>query len=411
MAKKVKSTMPGTRSRTGQRRTSGITFAQLERDEFLRLALRYGESGSGFEDRVFEDRIHALVNEHLDRLDDTEIEAALSQLDSDDVPPGSYESFLNIVEDCAESHTTDKGSAVLFLIPLFCWSRYGNPVGRISNETLIELGRIFKETLTSGADAVDVRMGSHLLTAEHLPETLTSVRKLLDNVSAGSSQVVDISYLADTAAPADFADTRYLVLTARSDKPTDLMPDASLSYVEWARRQMQFCMRAHDALEMDMIGSVYEVLPATSFYTAWRQAEAAMHVFCLKALVDFVHAMGLSPSRCVATVALFTPTADTPEDDASSEIRIGISSVHETDKVVAGVAWRASPDEFEQLDALARDVLRSKDLTTVYTHQQSFPLEWCEDCGAPLYANPEGLVVHIDEPHESLNLQMPPTLN
>ncbi|MGN1209742.1 MAG: DUF2863 family protein, partial [Duodenibacillus sp.] len=165
MAKKVKSTTPGTRSRPSQRRTSGITYARLERDEFVRLALRYGESGSGFEDRVFEGRIQALVNEHLARLDDTEIEAALSELDADDVPPGCYESFLNIVEDCAEAHTTDKGSAVLFLIPLFCWSRYGNPVGRLNADTLVKLAAVFKETLTSGAEGIEVRMGSHLLTA------------------------------------------------------------------------------------------------------------------------------------------------------------------------------------------------------------------------------------------------------
>jgi hypothetical protein len=31
---------------------------------------------------------------------------------------------------------------------------------------------------------------------------------------------------------------------------------------------------------------------------------------------------------------------------------------------------------------------------------QRFPLEFCDDCGAPLYPNPEGEPVHAEMPEE-----------
>jgi hypothetical protein len=34
----------------------------------------------------------------------------------------------------------------------------------------------------------------------------------------------------------------------------------------------------------------------------------------------------------------------------------------------------------------------------VATHAQRFPLEYCDDCGAPLFPNPAGHAVHAEAP-------------
>ncbi len=51
----------------------------------------------------------------------------------------------------------------------------------------------------------------------------------------------------------------------------------------------------------------------------------------------------------------------------------------------------------EQIDAL----LRKSGLTDILTLDELFPMEFCDDCGAPLYADPLADLVHAEFPEET----------
>ena len=57
-------------------------------------------------------------------------------------------------------------------------------------------------------------------------------------------------------------------------------------------------------------------------------------------------------------------------------------------------------DETTDCVAQIETVLRESGLTDVVSLEHHFPLEYCDDCGAPLYPSPEGEVVHAEMPEE-----------
>ena len=93
------------------------------------------------------------------------------------------------------------------------------------------------------------------------------------------------------------------------------------------------------------------------------------------------------------------------------ELRIGLSPKNQRDHVICGVSWPVIPEEVDAFSGTARDILESKGLCNIVEHEQSFSLEWCEDCGSPLYATPDGLVVHVELSGAESVGEFAPTLN
>ncbi len=379
--------------------------SDLSRYEFERVARLLTESSSRLEDTALEVRLDAMCREALDMGDDTELEAALSLLKDDQIP--AYEQLLSMAEDCAQSHTNGTETSILMLIPILTWSRYKNFTGVVEDEILIELAESVRRHI-AGPKA-RVAMGNVMFSSDNIPESLTAVRSWLKSISAGGA-VADIRSKITKPTVNDFADSRYLACTITAENPADLFRSPNETVMERARGQMLFCLDAHDLLEMPMIGSVFEVQPPSAFFTAWRQSESSMRIWSLKSLVDFAAGMGHTAGDITACVALFVPGAKAAPD-AMAEIRVGICPKDDPKRVVSGIAWPVLPEEFEQAEVLAADVLTHKGVKNILVHPQSFPLEWCDQCGAPLYANVDGMVVHIDFSETDTEKELPPTLN
>lgn len=378
----------------------------LSRYEYERVASLLLESSSRLEDEAMEKRLLEMCTQSLNAGDDTELEAALSLL-KDNRPP-AYEQLLAVAEDCAQSVVDNDGAALLMLIPVMAWSRYKNFTGVVESDILEEIAGSVQKFLCGTKS--EVVIGNVMFSAENIPESLTDVRSLLTRLRTANDKVVDIRSIVTKPAVSDFSDTRYLACLVKAKKASELFRDPSENLPERARGQMDFCLDVHELLEMTMIGSVFEVQPACAFFTAWRQSEAAMRVWTVKSLVDFVTSMGHDPKSVIASIALFVP-GGTAREDAMPELRLGICPVNDQRRVVAGIAWPVMPEEYEQAEAMAHDVLLTKGVDRIVMHPQSFPLEWCEDCGAPLYANVEGMVVHVDFGDDDKGKELPPTLN
>lgn len=376
--------------------------------ELVRLAHLSEESTSDIEDRAVDAAIESICRKALDQFDESDIEAALAQLKDEDGP--AYDDLLAHAEDCAQSIIGQDKLHLLVLIPVFAWSRFKLPFGKLPKETLVKIAELYKSLYME--DDASIVIGDSLICAEHIPERLKSVRELLNAMTTRQKSPVSVFSIAKLLnhdpAP-DFADTRYLVVALTAAKADAMFKQLSRGDIERARTHMDFSLRCHDILETDMRGCVFAVQPPSGFFSAWRQAENAMRVYALKALVGFVGCMGFGPSELIATTAVFTrPTPSANEPNA--EIRIGISTRISPDQVVAGITWPCNPEEADPNQNFAGEVLASLQVSRIAALDQVFTMEWCEDCGAPLYANPEGYVTHIEVP-ESMQQSATPTLN
>src|SRR5690606_23581739 len=142
------------------------------------------------------------------------------------------------------------------------------------------------------------------------------------------------------------------------------------------------------------------VLPE-AYFSASRAAEKASRPYSVRASVAFLGTALETPAANLrATIAPFW-------DRDLEEYRIGLS-VRGSEQVVHGIVWPLLGDETDTSDCVTEieTVLRQSGVTDIVNLNHRFPLEYCEDCGVPLYPSPEGEVVHAEMPEEQAE-QMP----
>ncbi len=381
-----------------------------ESKKLLNLAYCASDSTSNLEDRLVQTQIEALCNATLARGEDSDIEAALALLKEEEGT--QYDDLLSLAEGCAEFYEDKEGAHLLILLPVLAWSRYKIPFGKMPESLAKKIAVLYKTYFASPKALIAI--GNSLIAAEHIPERLTDVRKLLTKLVKPKKEaaVVDISYLLTSDPADDFSDVRYIAFGITVTDSADLFGALPIDRIEKARRLMDFSLKARSELRQFMTGSMLEVQAPAAFFTAWRQAVASERLFSLKALVSYVCIGKVTPEKLIATTAIFSNLSGDAHNEAQPEVRIGISFTYEANRIVAGVVWPCEPTELEIAQGFAKEVLLLEGIKTVVAHDQLFPLEWCEQCGAPLYANPEGNVTHVEKPNiprEDINFT--PTLN
>ena len=72
------------------------------------------------------------------------------------------------------------------------------------------------------------------------------------------------------------------------------------------------------------------------------------------------------------------------------------------------MVWPLLGAEDEEADGTSQieAVLRESGINDVLHLEHHFPLEYCDDCGAPMYPSPEGELIHAEMPEEHME-QMP----
>ncbi len=381
---------------------------RCSREELVRTALLLNESCCLMEDRALEVHLEMLCNLALCAGDDSDIEAALSVLKRDNSE--AYDHLLSVAEECAQTVVDENGASVLLMIPILAWSRYNNFYGRMDDDMLVEVADCVRDNFATPHARVTV--SKTMLTTDHIPDSFRTVRGILDEMRCGKhGDLYDLQRLIGTRPPPDFADTRYIVCAVSAPAPSELFRSPLETIQQRARAMMDFCLEMHNILEFTMIGSVFEVEPPSAFFSCWRNTEASMRIWSCKALVDFVSAMNYAPGEVTASLAIFVPGAKA-DDEQMPELRIGLSARNDPEHVIAGLAWPLVREDYDRYVNLARDILDYKGIAEIIEHEQSFPLEWCEDCGSPLYATPTGLVVHVELPEARQGIaDVPPTLN
>jgi hypothetical protein len=364
-----------------------------------KLARRLSESGSRIEDRLWERRLVEALYDRLARGAADDIDAALEDLSR--TQSRAYDDLADLAESCAESATVDidgkPHDALLLAVPLLAWSRYRLPATTLSATVVDAIGAHVAGHLA--ARGTRIAVADYLYSIDQLPESFGEVydaaQKLFEACVAGKRLKIDGKSLREPVMM--LADTRYVLaaIVAPQGAPlyhwqeTGVDPDSKTAATNAFREQVG------GALAPVMTGCRFRVLAANAFHAALRQADRDLREFSLEAAVSYLKlAYDMAPNSLQATFAAF-------EDKQVEEVRIGIGPAGNDDAVIEGVVWPLLGDEEDRAQEEIDAALRKLGVTRVTAHAHRFPLEYCDDCGAPMFPNPAGHAVHAEAPEDA----------
>ena len=385
-------------------RTRAKAPPRLTRDAERLIALANGlnASGSVTEDRYWEGEMSTLAARLLENGNDAPIDGALDHLYQNNL--GAYDTLIELVENESESVVAMQGDrawqALLIAAPVVAWSKYSIPWGPIPREE----ADILKVQLQAHVLAGESRLAlvPYLYSIDQLPRHYSELRKLAarmaDAALTGELPRLDFSRLAETAHL--LADTRFLVASVAAPRGSPLFrwqEDAS-GHAGRARCLEQWIAQARPTLSKLLPGCVFECLLPDAYYVNCRESDRRVRPFGIRAATAFLeNALAAKPSDLQAVVAGFG-------DERVDEYRVSFSLIGEND-VAHGVVWplygredeNARPGPLDEVMAQLTEV----GVTEVKKLAGTFTPEYCEDCGAPLFANVEGEIVHAELPEEA----------
>ena len=377
---------------------------RLTRDAERLIALANGlnASGSLTEDRYWEGAMSALAAKLLENGNDAPIDGALDHLYQTNL--GAYDTLIELVENESESIVVMQGDrawqALLIAAPIVAWSKYAIPSGPIPADEAETLRvQLQAHVLAEGAKIATV---PYLYSIDQLPRHFSELRRLAarlaDAAVTGEVPRLELARLPETAHL--LADTRFVVACAAVPRGQPLFrwqEDAS-GHAGRAGSLEQWILQARPTLSRLLPGCVFECLLPDAYYVNCRESDRRVRPFGIRAATAFLEqALKAKPADLMAVVAGFG-------EERIDEYRIAFSIVDETD-VAHGVVWplygredeSARPGPLDEVLAQLAEV----GVTEVKKLQGTFTPEYCEDCGAPLFANADGEIVHAELPEEA----------
>ena len=385
-------------------RTRAKSPPRLTRDAERLIALANGlnASGSLTEDRFWESEMSGLVARLLENGNDMPIDGALDHLYQTN--PGAYDTLIELVENESESVVAMQGDrawqGLLVAAPIVAWSKYAIPSGTIARDEADTLQvQLQAHVLAAGAR---VTLVPYLYSIDQLPRHFSELRRLVarlaDAAITGEVPRLELARLPETAHL--LADTRFLIACAAVPRGQALFrwqEDAS-GHAGRAGSLEQWISQARPTLGKVLPGCVFECLLPDAYYVNCRESDRRVRPFGIRAAVSFLeNALKAKPADLQAVVAGFG-------EERVDEYRVAFSLIDESE-VAHGVVWPLYGREDEgarpgPLDEVLVQLAESG-VTEVKKLTGTFSPEYCEDCGAPLFANAEAEIVHAELPEEA----------
>lgn len=374
---------------------------RLSRDaaELQRLAGGLAESGGKLEDSYWEAQLAELVDSLLKNGAEDDINTALDRLF--EANPRAHDELADMVESRAETGRLEalgqEFDLLLFAAPVLAWSRFSIPACALPQPTLAALSVQLGAHVFGGEARVG--LADFLFSPDQLPrsfcDTWQLTKALGEATLAGRHLTIDTSGLAETNR--FLSDVRYLVGTIAVPHGTALFrwnekdgsKDGALK--EWIKQ-------GSPSLEPLLTGCAWEPLLPDAYHAACRNADRLSRPYSLKASVAFLQTtVGLAPADLRAVVG---PCYDRRME----EYRVGLGPKDKPD-TYHGIVWPLLGAEDEATDAAGEieAVLRECGVKEVTFLDHHFPMEFCDDCGAPLYPNVEAELVHAEMPEQAGN--------
>ncbi len=367
-----------------------------EAEQLTLLATGLSHSGSRVEDRFWDDRLSAQLDRLLAAGNEDALNTALDHLYR--ANSRAYDELADTIEYCVEGGTATAAAetfdTLLIAAPLLAWSRYSIPAGPIPADTLDNIRvQIGAHVL---ADDTRVALADYLFSPDHLPRTYVDTyrlaQELRDAALKSNNLHLDPSDLPETAQ--FLSDMRYVVglVAAPRGKAMFRWQEADGTRESAAT---QWHAQGGASLQPLLTGCAFELLLPDGYHAACREADRQARPYSLRASVLFLKtSLNVQPSGLRAVVAPF-------HEHRLEEYRIGFT-LRNKPGVIHGVVWPLLDAEDESADVTSQieAVLKEAGVAEVMALDHRFPLEYCDDCGAPLYPNPDGEPEHAELPEE-----------
>lgn len=370
-------------------------------ERLVAAALGLANSGSRVEDRYWEGDISARIERLLDGGHPQAIYDALDRLTKADSE--AYGALIDAVEESSESlivTVQDEAWQVLLVAaPVVAWTRFRIPSGPIPvSETRTLAAHLRAHTLADGARFA---MVPALYSVDQLPRDFCELRRLGKRLGlaaiAGTAVRCDAKSFPETADM--LADARFLIGAVAVPVGRAVFRWQDPGAKEHASRVQcleQWIAQGRPNLEPLLQGCGFECLLPDAYHINLRESDRRVRPYAIRAAVHFLtHALDIEAGEIRATVAGFG-------EERVDEYRIGLSVDDDGEDIVQGMVWPLLGSESESDEAAPiegiRETLREVGVTDIRLWPEVNEPDYCEDCGAPLYPNSKGEVVHAEMP-------------
>ena len=406
------------------RRLSKSSSNKLSADSQRLVSIAQGmaQASSRLEERIWEHSLDGIIYKSLKGSHQETIDAALEYLFRSDLP--AYDVLLEAVEAVSEScpieHEGVQYHALLIAVPILAWTRFSIASGAVSDD----LRRTLCAHLHGHILASDVRvaMMPTLYSIDQLPRNHAETFALMQKLGQAAVKGTQVRALANVPETAPFlADTRYLLAGIAAPAGTPLFSWQETLHASGRELALgQWRAQALPNIASLLPGCGIELLMPEAYYIACREADKQIRPASIRAAVHFLtNTMGIEPGALRAVIGSFS---EEPLSERVDEYRIGFT-MRQNPEVIYGVVWplydqededEAAITTFESLttpEILDTDLrtpleeiialLRSCGITHIKRHGERFPMEFCDDCGAPLYPDPDAELVHAEMPEDA----------
>lgn len=366
-------------------------------EQLARLATGLAASASRIEDSFWESRLAEAVDRQLRTGNEDTLTFALDHLSG--VNSRAYDSLADLIESRAEGGVLGAGhgefDVAMFAAPLLAWSRFTIPSGPLAAGTLATARTQLQAHAMAGG--TKVALVDFLYSPDQLPrgfvETYRLANQLAKAAADGKDAHVDPRQLPETTR--FISDTRYLIGAVVAPRGQALF---RWQEDDGSREQAatQWIAQGGGALQPLFTGCALEPLLPDAYHAACRNADEGLRLYSLRAAVAFLQTvLNVKPQQLRAVVAPF-------HEERLEEYRVGFTLSDASD-VVHGVVWPLLGAEDESTDCVGQieAVLEEAGVGSVIALEQRFPLEFCDDCGMPMYPTPEGETSHAELPEDS----------
>ena len=361
-------------------------------ETLVQLAEAYARSCSRLEDAWWETELGTLIGELLDEHNEEGLNTALDHLHSNS--SRAYDMLADMIEARCECITTLEHDVQLIALPILAWSRFNIPSGTIP-APLLDTLQVHLQAHVLAADA-RVALANFLFSPDHLPQGFCPTAELTREL--GEAAVHHRSISIDPATLPEsmkfLSDSRYLLGAVVVPKGAPLF--------RWQEKdgkrdaaERNWLTQGGNALQPLLTGCASELLLPQAYFTACRDTDRASRPFSLQASIEFLKTtLDVPASSLRAVIAPFY------EDDLV-EYRIGFTRSNDR-QVVYGLVWPLleAEDDNSEIPAQIEQLLKQHGLEQVVQLDHRFPVEFCDDCGTPLYPSPDGEIVHAELPED-----------
>ena len=375
-----------------RRRLYGRHRLSRDAERLAWLAQGLADSGSRLEDVWLQSEMSALIEKLLKSGDEDALNQALDGLR--ETNPRDYDELADLIEAACEVGQSGGQSHLLLALPVLAWSRYAIPTRNVPKAVLDTL-RVQLSAHILGTEA-RVNFADYLFSPDQLPQGYADTWALAEALRMAATTNQDLKVDARQLPESQMfvSDVRYLIgiVQVPAGRPVfrwnEVDGGRAAALVDWREQ-------GGPGFQSLLTGSNYEVLTPDAYFSAWRHADMETRPFALKAAVAYLQNLFSLPANRLRAVA--APYYEHGlEEWRISFLRPG------SDDVVHGVTWPllGTDDENADLGAEIEALLKGVGVGEVHILNTRMPVEYCDDCGAPLFPNLDGENVHTELPEE-----------